>query len=156
MSNVQWYSNFQVGLKYIGGDDENIENSNKDSEVSEEEENDDLDYDDDYDDIQLTTSNRCQFGDTSSSILPSSRKYEKVLKYCPRPCGSSFQPNDPMCIRTCLCPKNQVVTKEGNCVKLNETMSKKIHMLLMENVNKVWLGGIDKWSPENRSQRDEG
>ena len=119
------------------------------------EESDDVGYDDSYNDVLLKESNKCEFEETSSSV-PVSKDYVKVLKYCSRPCGTSFQPNEPMCIRTCLCPKNHVVTKEGNCMKLNETMSKKIRTLVMENVNKVWIGGMDKWSLENRSQRDEG
>lgn len=128
------------------------------------EEDDDVDYND----ILLEESNSCEFEKTSSSenkyinnndnkdILKKKSNYVKVLKYCPRPCGTSFQPNDPMCIRTCLCPQNHFVTKEGKCIRLNESMSQEIRKRVMKNVNKVWRGGMDKWSPENRSQRDEG
>ena len=99
--------------------------------------------------------NTCNFDGISSSTS-SSQKYLKVIKYCQNPCEASFQPTDPMCIRTCLCPKNSVLTKDGKCKAMNETIRIKVHEQITKNMNKTWKGGMDNWSPENRSQRDEG
>ena len=99
--------------------------------------------------------NTCSFDQTANSSS-SSPSYIKVIKYCHTPCGTSFTKEDPMCIRTCLCPKNHVVTKDGGCKLLDATMIAKLNKILTKNANKTWEGGMDNWSTENRSQRDEG
>ena len=99
--------------------------------------------------------NTCYFDETPTNALSSSN-YITVIKYCHKPCGTSFTKHDPMCIRTCLCPKNHVVTKDGGCKLLNATMISKLNKMLTKNANKTWEGGMDNWSTENRSQRDEG
>ena len=57
-----------------------------------------------------------------------------------------------MCIRTCLCPKNYVFTKDGSCRLMNAT----IRDIITKNVKKEWEGGMLNWSTESRSQRNEG
>ena len=108
----------------------------------------------DYDyDASLTTenqSNTCLSFDTKSLTHASSKRYVKVIKYCRNPCGASFQSNDPMCIRTCLCPKTHVL-KDGTCIPI----TKEIKNVIERNTEKEWIGGMENWSTENRSQRSE-
>ena len=127
----------KVGLKDIGDDD-----------GDEEEEED---YDEDNNLISNEAINTCLNFDSTSSNISSSKRYVKVIKYCPKPCGASFRANDPMCIRTCLCPKTHVL-KDGSCIPMTE----KIRNLITKNAEEVWIGGMENWSPENRSQRGEG
>ena len=111
--------------------------------------------DDIFSETVLQEKNTCDFAEMPTNAS-SSPNYIKVIKYCHKPCGTSFAKDDPMCIRTCLCPKNHVVTKDGGCKLLNATMISKLNKVLTKNANQTWEGGLDNWSTENRSQRDEG
>ena len=118
----------------------------------EEDDEEDLDdYDDGPDLISKKDSNSCLNSDAKLSSPRTTRKFLTVIKYCSKPCGNSFQPDDPMCIRTCLCPKTHVL-QNGVCIPMTEEISN----LVAKNVEKVWIGGMENWSPENRSQRGEG
>ena len=127
----------KVGLKDVGGDD------------GDEEEEEDFDEDNNL--ISNEVSNTCLNFDSTSPTLSSSNRYVKVIKFCPKPCGASFRPSDPMCIRTCLCPNTHVL-KDGACIPITE----KIRTLISKNAGKEWIGGMENWSPESRSQRGKG
>ena len=133
-----WFLCSKVGLKDLGDDDE--------------EDDDDLeDYDYDTNIISENQPNTCLSFDAKSSTHVSSKRYAKVIKYCRNPCGASFQSNDPMCIRTCLCPKTHAL-KDGTCIPITREMRNVIE----RNAEKEWIGGMENWSTENRSQRSEG
>ena len=123
----------------------------KDVRDEEDDEEDLDDYDDKPDLISKKDSNSCLNSDAKLSSPRPARKFLTVVKYCPNPCGNSFQPDDPMCIRTCLCPKTHVL-QNGDCIPMTEEISS----LVTKNVEKVWIGGMENWSPENRSKRGEG
>ena len=142
-----------MGLKYIGveaGSSEDYEDQSEDTLDEDEDGVDDI-----FTENVPQEKNTCYFDETPTNALSSSN-YITVIKYCHKPCGTSFTKHDPMCIRTCLCPKNHVVTKDGGCKLLNATMISKLNKMLTKNANKTWEGGMDNWSTENRSQRDEG
>ena len=142
-----------MGLKYIGVEDGSSDDYENQSEYNDD--GDEYGIDDIFTENVPQEKNTCYFDETPTNALSSSN-YITVIKYCHKPCGTSFTKHDPMCIRTCLCPKNHVVTKDGGCKLLNATMISKLNKMLTKNANKTWEGGMDNWSTENRSQRDEG
>ena len=141
-----------MGLKYIGVEDGSSDDYENQSEGTVDEDEDGID--DILTENVPQEKNTCNFDEPTSTL--STSNYITVIKYCHTPCGTTFTKDDPMCIRTCLCPKNHVVTKDGGCKLLNATMIAKLNKILTKNVNKTWNGGIENWSTENRSQRDEG
>ena len=74
-----------------------------------------------------------------------SQTYILVVKYCPNPCGKESDSNNPMCIRTCSCPKNFVLNKDGKCIKMPQTVK--------ENISKIGEGSLSDYS---KSRRDLG
>ena len=105
----------KVGLKDLGNDDE-----------EDDEDLEDYDYDTNF--ISENQSNTCLSFDAKSSTHVSSKRYVKVIKYCRNPCGASFQSNDPMCIRTCLCPKTHAL-KDGTCIPITNEIRNVIEKL---------------------------
>ena len=73
------------------------------------------------------------------------KKYVLVLKHCPLACGKEASSKNPMCIRTCSCPKNFVMDTNGKCQKMPQTIKNKI-----DDNSK---GSLDN---QNESRRDLG
>ena len=73
------------------------------------------------------------------------KTYILVVKYCPEPCGKASDSNNPMCIRTCSCPKNLVLNKDGKCVKMTQNV--------IQNITKIGEGSL---AEESKSRRDLG
>ena len=84
--------------------------------------------DDDYDDgpeLELTTNDQtCSINQSSEN---SGQRFIIVLKYCQLPCGRSADRTNPMCIRTCSCPKNYMLTDSGECKKMTDKIRTKIN-----------------------------
>ena len=68
-----------------------------------------------------------------------------VVKYCPDPCGRASDSNNPMCIRTCSCPKNFVLNKDGKCIKMTQDV--------IQNITKIGEGSL---AEQSKSRRDLG
>ena len=68
-----------------------------------------------------------------------------VVKYCPDPCGKASDSNNPMCIRTCSCPKNFVLNKDGKCIKMTQAVR--------QNITKIGEGSL---AEQSKSRRDLG
>ena len=123
----------QVGLKERETDDGS----------EDQEEGDDYDYEDEEDLQVLSADLACPLDQDPAKKDNLNKTFILVLKYCPNACGKASDVNNPMCIRTCSCPKNFVLNKEGKCIKMPQTIKDKINK--NEEAKRV-----------GRSQRSEG
>ena len=122
----------QVGLKKRETDD-----------GTDDQEEDDYDYEDEEDLQVLSADLACPLDQDQTKKDNLNKTFILVLKYCPNACGKASDANNPMCIRTCSCPNNLVLDKDGKCVKMPQTIKDKI------NKNEEVIR-------EGRSQRKEG
>ena len=104
---------------------------------------DDYDYEDEEDLQVLSADLACPLDQDQTKKDNLNKTYILILKYCPNACGRTSDANNPMCIRTCSCPNNFVLDKDGKCVKMPQTIKDKI------NKNEEVIR-------EGRSQRKEG
>ena len=92
----------------------------------------DYDYYDAYDDNfdQTLTPNdevTCSLNQTPDQKQSLHQSLILVLKYCHRPCGQFSDPTNPICIKTCYCPKNSVINADGSCSPMNATFIERIN-----------------------------
>ena len=114
-----------------------------DDGTDDQEEEDDYDYDDEEDLQVLSADLACPLDQDQTKKDNLNKTFILVLKYCPHACGRVSDVNNPMCIRTCSCPNNFVLDKDGKCIKMPQTIK--------DRINKN-----DGAIREGRSQRKEG
>ena len=84
---------------------------------------DDYDYDDDDEALQVRPDElACPLSQNPTKKAALNQSHILVLKYCPNACGMNSDPKNPMCIRTCSCPKNFVLGKDGRCKQMDQSI----------------------------------
>ena len=64
----------------------------------------------------------CPIVQTTEQKDALNKSYVLVLKHCPLACGKTASLDNPMCIRTCNCPTNFVMDKNGKCQKMPQSV----------------------------------
>jgi len=126
-------NNFCVGLKKRETDD-----------GSDDDEDDDYDYDDDDEVLQEQSDEMaCKLDPSQTKKDALNKTHILVVRYCPDPCGKASDSNNPMCIRTCSCPKNFVLNKDGKCIKMTQNVKQSIIKI-----------GDESLAEQSKSRRD--
>ena len=133
---------FQVGLK---------KNENNDDEWDGDEDGEE--EDEEISDLIVTSDEQsCAITQSDESKTALEKGYVIVLKYCPNPCGNPGESDgnlknfagSPMCLRTCSCPKNYVMGKDGKCKEMKQEFKDIINKNYEEKIKEEKYSRRDK------------
>ena len=98
---------------------------------------------------QVKDNQTCKKKTTTKTQDGLCQRFAIVIEYCQLPCGRPGDAGNPMCIRTCSCPKNYMLTKEKTCKQMSAEIRDKIN----NNADRAWEAHS---SALTLSRRDEG